>query len=233
MVQFRVDLPCERLHLCNTVDLISEKFDADQIVAALCRVHFHHISSDTESCTLDIHIITIVLNVDQLPEHFISVLHHAGAQRYDQILIFVRASQTVNTGHAGYHYDISAFRQGCRSRQSQLIDLIIDGRILGNISIRRRHISLRLVIVVIGDKIFYRILREKFLHLPVKLPRQCFIMGNDQSRLIQRLDHICHGKGLTGTGDTQQGLELIPLSEAFHQFCDCLRLVSGWLIFGM
>ena len=118
MVQFRVDLPCERLHLCDPVNLISEKFDADQIVSSLCRVHFHHISPDTECGTLDIHIIAVVLNVDQFPEHFISVLHHAGAQRYDQILILVRTSQTVNAGHAGYHYDISAFRQGCSRRQT-------------------------------------------------------------------------------------------------------------------
>ena len=32
---------------------------------------------------------------------------------------------------------------------------------------------------------------------------------------------------------TNQNVELIPLSEAFHQFCDCLWLISGWLIFGM
>ena len=97
MVQLCVDFPCQRLHLGDPVDLISEKFDADQIVSALCRVHFHYISPDTESCTLYIHIITIVLNVDQLPEHFIPVLHHTGTQGYDQILIFIRTSQAVDT----------------------------------------------------------------------------------------------------------------------------------------
>ena len=233
MVQLCVDFPCQRLHLGDPVNLISEKFDADQIVSALCRVHFHYISPDTESCTLDIHIITVVLNVDQLPEHFIPVLHHSGAQRYDQILIFVRASQSIDTGHAGHHHDIPAFRQGCCRRQTQLIDLIIDGRILGNIGIRRRYIRLRLIIIVIGDKIFHCVLWEKFLHFPVKLSRQCFVMRNDQCWLVQRLDHIRHGKGLTRTGDTQEGLELIALPETFYQFRDCLRLITGRLIFGM
>ena len=58
-------------------------------------------------------------------------------------------------------------------------------------------------------------------------------MRNDQRWLVQCLYHICHGKGLTRTGNTQQSLELIALPETFYQFRDCLRLVSGGLIFGM
>jgi hypothetical protein len=58
-------------------------------------------------------------------------------------------------------------------------------------------------------------------------------MRNDQCWLVQRLDHIRHGKSLTRTGDTQEGLKLIALPETFYQFRDCLRLVSGGLIFGM
>ena len=58
-------------------------------------------------------------------------------------------------------------------------------------------------------------------------------MSNDQGRLVQRLNHVGHGKRLTGTGDTQQRLKLIALPEAFHQFGNGLWLVAGRLIFGM
>jgi len=58
-------------------------------------------------------------------------------------------------------------------------------------------------------------------------------MCDDQRRFVQCLDDIRHCKSLTRTGNTQQSLELIALPETFYQFRDCLRLVSGGLIFGM
>ena len=67
---------------------------------------------------------------------------------------------------------------------AQLVDLVIDRRILLNIGIRRRHIRLRLIVIVIGNKVFYCIIRKKLLHLPIKLSRQSLIMGNDQGRFI-------------------------------------------------
>ena len=97
MVQFCMNFPRKRLHLRNPVDLIPEEFYPDQIIAALRRIYFHHISADTEGRTLDIHIVTVILNINQFPQHLIPVLHHTGAQGYDQVLIFVRASQAVDT----------------------------------------------------------------------------------------------------------------------------------------
>ena len=113
MIQLCMNFPCKRLYLCDPVDLIPEKFDTDEIIATLCRIYFHHISPDTESGTLNIHIVAVVLNIDQFPQYLVTILHHAGTQGYDQILIFVGASQTIDTGHAGHYHHIPAFRQGC------------------------------------------------------------------------------------------------------------------------
>lgn len=89
--------------------------------------------------------------------------------------------------------------------------------------------SLRLL----GYKIFHCILREKFLELTVKLSRQCLIVRNDQRWLIKLCDDVRHCKGLTGAGHTEQSLELIAFLEASYQFFDRLRLVTGWLVWGM
>ena len=115
----------------------------------------------------------------------------------------------------------------------QLIDLVVDGGILFNVSIRGRNVSLRLIIIVIRYKIFYGILWEKFLHFPVKLRRQRLIVGNDERWLVQCLNDIRHGKGLTGARHTQQCLELIALPKPFYKLSNSLRLVAGGLILGM
>ena len=87
--------------------------------------------------------------------------------------------------------------------------------------------------LMLGDKIFHCVVWKKFLHLPVKLRRQRLIVCNDQRRFVQLLNNICHSKCLTGTCDSKQRLELIALLEAFDQFLNCLRLVTGWFVFGM
>ena len=53
------------------------------------------------------------------------------------------------------------------------------------------------------NKILHRVLREKLLKLPVKLPRQRFIVGNYQCWPLQLLDDIGHGEGLAGPRNTQ------------------------------
>ena len=46
----------------------------------------------------------------------------------------------------------------------QLIDLVVDGGILLDICVRGRDVSLRLVVVIVADKVFHRIIGKKFLH---------------------------------------------------------------------
>ena len=114
---------------------------------------------------------------------------------------------------------------------AQLIDLIVDRGILLNIGIRRRHIRLRLIVIIIGDKVLHRIVREKLFHLRIKLRRQRLIVSDHQRRLIELLDHIRHRKRLTGSGHSKQRLKLIPLFKSLHQLLDRLRLISGGLVF--
>ena len=66
----------------------------------------------------------------------------------------------------------------------QLIDLIIDRRILGNIGIRRRDVCLRLVVIVIGDKVLYGVMRKEFLEFTLELRGQCLIVGDNNRRFI-------------------------------------------------
>ena len=50
---------------------------------------------------------------------------------------------------------------------AQTVDFIIDGGILLNIGVGRGDIRLRLVIIVVGYEIFYRIIREKLFKFSI------------------------------------------------------------------
>ena len=111
--------------------------------------------------------------------------------------------------------------------------MFIDRRILFDKGIRSRHIGFGLVIIVVGDEILHRIMRKVFLHLPVKLCRECFIVRHDDRGAFELLNHVGDGKGFTGTGYTQQGLVHQAIIDALYQFFDRFRLISGGLIISL
>ena len=227
MLQRGMYLTRQRIRLRDPVYLIPEELNADQMITALCRIDFHHITAHPEAAPVQIHVIAVVLHLDQSPDHIITIPLHTGPQRHTHTRILFRTSQTIDAGHTGHHHHIPPLCQRCRGRKAQLVDFVIDGRILCDIGIGRRHVSLRLVIVVVGDKVFYRIFREKFLELAVQLSSQGLIVRYDQSGLLQLLNDIGHGKGLAGTGHAQQGLKLVALLKTFDQGFYSLRLVTG------
>ena len=115
MIQHRMNSAGQRLHLYDSVNLVPEELYTDKIVAALGRIHLYHITVHPKASPVHVHLIAGVLNVHQLPKHLIPVLHHTRTQRYYHILVFIRTSQSIDTGYAGYHHHVSALRQGCCS----------------------------------------------------------------------------------------------------------------------
>ena len=82
---------------------------------------------------------------------------------------------------------------------AQFIDFIVDRRILLDVRIARRDIRFWLIEIVIGYKVFYRIIWEETFKLAAQLSSQCFIMGDNQGRFLNCLNHLCHSKGFTCT----------------------------------
>ena len=101
----------QRIYLCNAVDLIAEKFDPQDIVTALRRIYLQHIPAYTETAAVKIQIIAVILDIDQLVDHVVSVLDHARAQGYHHVHIIVRATDTVNARYGCHNDNIPPLRQ--------------------------------------------------------------------------------------------------------------------------
>ena len=233
VLQGRVQAAGQLVHLADPVDLVPEPFQTDQIIAALSRIELQGISADPEIAAVQGHVVAGVLDGDQVPDDLIPVPGHAGPQGNGHALEFLGAAQAVDAGDAGHDDHIPALGQGSGGGQAQLVDLIIDGRVLGDIGIAGGHIGLRLIVIIIGNKIFHGVLRKELLHLPVELAGQGLVMGDDQGRLVQGRDDIGHREGLARPRDAQKGLELVAFPESPDQVFDGGRLVSRGLIFGM
>ena len=112
---------------------------------------------------------------------------------------------------------------------AQLVDFVVNGGILFDIGVRGRNIGLRLIVIIIGNKVFHGVIREKLLKLAVELGRQRFVVRNHQRGAVQRLYDVRHGEGFSRTRHAQKRLKLVSFPEAFHQRLDGLRLIAGGL----
>ena len=92
------------------------------------------------------------------------------------------------------------------------------------------NIRLRLVIVIVTDKIGNGVVGEEITQLLVKLSRQGFVVTNDESGQLGFFNDVSNGVGFAATGDTNESLVLVPRLDRFGQKIDRVWLIAGWLI---
>ena len=129
-------------------------------------------------------------------------------------MVCLRRSQTIDAGDTGDNDDVVSFKKGAGGGVSHLIDFLINQRVLLDIGITGGNIGFRLIVVVIADEEFDRILREELLKLAVELGSQGLVVGDDQRRFLDLLNDIRHGEGLPGSGHSQENLVLRPFLDA-------------------
>ena len=115
---------------------------------------------------------------------------------------------------------------------TQLVDFLIDGRILLDEGIRTRHVGFRLIVIVIGYKVFDGVVGKQFLEFTIQLRSQGLVVSQYQGWPLHLCHHVGHGEGFAGTGHAQQYLMGIPPPQAVHQFGNGLRLIPLRLISG-
>ena len=85
---------------------------------------------------------------------------------------------------------------------AKFVNFIIYGRVFFDIGVAPGNISLGLIIVLIGHKIFNRIFGEEFSKLRTQLCGEGFVVSENQRRAIDISDNIRHSKGLARTRNT-------------------------------
>ena len=88
-------------------------------------------------------------------------------------------------------------------------------------------IGLWLVVVVVGDKVFHRIVGKELLELRAQLRGQGFVVGQHKGGTLDLLNDLGHGKGFAGAGHPQKGLFVQSQLHALGQAGDGLGLIPG------
>ena len=111
---------------------------------------------------------------------------------------------------------------------AKLVYLLINARVFLNVGIGLRNVGLRLVVVVVGNKIVNGALRKKLFKFLIKLGGQHFVGGYDQRGQIHLFNHRCHRKSFAGTGNAQKHLVFLAGFQAGDKLFYRLHLISFW-----
>jgi len=111
------------------------------------------------------------------------------------------------------------------------VDLLVDVRFFLDIGIGAGHIGFRLIVVIVRDEIFHRVVGEKALHLAIQLGGEGLVRGQHQGRFLGPLNYLGNGVGLARASDPQQHLVALSRHHAGGQFGYGFRLVAGRFIF--
>ena len=185
---------------------------------------------DPETAPLEVDVIAVVLNLDQVVQDRITFNLLADVQGEDAVLVLVRVTKTEYTGNRSHYDHVVTLQERGRGGVPQFINLIVNGSILFNVGIAGWYVGFGLVVVIIGNEVLHRIIREELLHFAIQLPRQGLVVGKDQGRFIHVGNHIGDREGFPGPRCSQQDLGFLSLFNFLGQFGDGLGLVPGGLI---
>src|SRR5580704_2811109 len=214
----------ERIDLCQRFDLVAPQLDAISRVV-ICRKDLDDVAAHAEGSAAEVAIGALVENFDQLARDFVALDLLPFLEEEQHPVIGFGRSQAVDAAYGGDDDTVAALEQRLGGRQPQLIELIVHRRFLLDVNVARGNVGFRLVVVVIGDEVFDRIVREERLELVIELRRQRLVVRHDERGPVQVFDDLGHRKSFARAGDAQQHLVLLAVGNAARH-----RLNGGTLV---
>ena len=214
----------------DAVDLVAEKLHAHGMVGRIGRKNVDRVAADAEHIAREGDVVALIADIDELAHELLRVTLLTGAQRNDHVGIVDRVAETVDTRHGRDDDHVPPLKQARRGRVAQTLDLIVDGGVLFDERVRVRDVRLRLIVVIVADKILHGVVREKLLELAAQLRRENLVVREHERRPLHTLDDLGHRVRLAGAGHAEQHLLVDAVFQPLHERVDCLGLVARRLI---
>ncbi len=188
------------VHLLDALNLVAPIHYSQQVVAIGQR-NVHRIALHTHLATAQTDVVAHIKALHQPTQQLVAVQLHTHLQM-NHILVEGRGiSHTIDAGHTAHHNHVSpAAQQRTGGRQTQFVNLVIDGQVLLDVGVCAGNIGFGLVIVVVTHIVLHSIVREELLHLAVELGGQRLVMAQNQCGLAALRNHVGHSEGLSASG---------------------------------
>ena len=160
----------KRIYLRQRFHLVAPHLDPIGVVL-VSRVDVNRVAPNAERPAMKVQVVALVLDLDEAAQDFLPRNLLPLLQEQQHSVIGFGRTEAVNAGNAGDNHAVAPLEKRPRRRHSKLVELIVDGRFFLDVRIACGKIGLRLVIIVVADKIFRGVVGEKIAELVVKLRR--------------------------------------------------------------
>ena len=192
--------------------------------------HIDGVAPHTELATREVLVVALVLHAHQLGDGVALADFVARAHCHHHAVVALGLADAVDGRHGSHHDHVAPLQDALGATQAHLLDVLIDRAVFFYEQVALRHIGLGLVIVVVTDEIFDRVLRKKLAELAIELGGQSFVRRKDDGGTAHARNHIGHGEGFARARHAQQGLKDFAVVDAFDQFVDGGGLIPCWRI---
>ena len=215
------------LHVCNPIEI---EPNAKRVVTRR-HPHVENLSSQSTFATGKVGRGSSVLECNQFANEilWVNLLPYVNASMmFKKRLWWV---QTVYAGYRGDNHTIRSTNEACNSSKPFLFDSFVDRHFFIDVQIPFCKICFRLVIVVMRDKVIDCIFWKIACNFMVQLPRQRFVVAEDERWDIQSFNHVRHSKGLAASRNSEQNAAFLPIFQLLDKRIDSAGLVSRWFEF--
>jgi hypothetical protein len=160
----------------QAIHLVVEQGHPHRRLGAFRREDVDHVPLHPEHAALELHLVAGVLHLGEPAQDGALVQALAHAQVQDHAVVVHRVADAVDGRHGGDDDAVLPFQQGLGGRQPHLLDVLVDAGILLDEQVPGRHVGFRLVVVVIGNEVLHRVVREELAELGVQAgpPGSCW-----------------------------------------------------------
>ena len=176
----RTEMSSDRVKIANRVDIITKILDTD----CACFVGWEDIKSitaDSKHSRGEIKIVTCILRFDETFGETRARERFRGVDAHSEVSIFLAFAESVDAADGRDDNNIAPADEGIRGREAVALDFFVNRGVFFDVSIGLGDVCLRLVVVVVGDKILHGIIREKSLKLSKKLCGESLIVREDKN----------------------------------------------------
>jgi len=219
------DLAGEGVEGLDGLDLVPEELDAHRELL----VHgddLHRVPAHPERAAVEVHVVAHVLHLHELAQQGVPVHLPAAAQGDHLLDVLLGRAEAVDAGDGGHHHHVPACEEGVGGGVAQPLHLLVDGGVLLDEGVRLRDVGLGLVVVVVGDEVLDRVVRQQLTELVGQLCRERLVLHHHEGGPLQPLDQP-RGRGrLAGAGGAQEDDVLLPRLDALGELRDGGGLVA-------
>ncbi len=223
----------EGVEFGDALQLLAEEGEAPGAILKVGGPDFERIAADTEAAALKGLIVAAVLLGDEVGEEAALVVSLALDQVDGHGGVGFDRADAVDAGDRGHDDDVVAFEERTGRRVAHPVDLFVDLAFFLDVGVRARDVGFGLVVVVVADEVFHRVVGEEALEFAVELRGERLVWGKDDGGALGFLDHLGHGEGLAGAGRAEEDLVAVAVEDAGGKFGDGGGLVARRFEFGL